>query len=102
LRTSNQHRIFNKELGGFTYPMTEDTPIGTTTFNVVGDEVALVGKRVVNEQLNYYNVISHRHLNLFADGILTSCRYNNIYPIVDMKFVKDDRAVVASEEYGVE
>lgn len=102
LKTINQHRIFNKEMGMFTYPMTEDTPLGTTTFNVHGREVRLVGKRVVNEQVNYYNVITNRHMNLFADGILTSCRYNNIYPIVDMKFVKDDRVLVPQEEYGLE
>lgn len=27
-------------------------------------------------------------MNLFANGILTSCRYNNIYPIQEMKFLK--------------
>jgi hypothetical protein len=26
-------------------------------------------------------------MNLFANGILTSCRYNNIYPIENMKFI---------------
>jgi hypothetical protein len=30
-------------------------------------------------------------MNCFANGILTSCRYNNIYPIKDMKFIKDNR-----------
>lgn len=102
LKTINQHRIFNKELGVFTYPMTEDTPIGTTTFNVKGEEVTLVNKCVVKEQINYYNVITNHHMNLFADGILTSCRYNNIYPIVDMKFVKDERALISPAEYGLE
>lgn len=102
LKTINQHRIFNKELGMFTHPMTEDTPLGTTTFNMNGEEVTLTGKRVVYETVNYYNVITHTHLNLFADGILTSCRYNNIYPIRDMKFVKDDRALVPQSAYGVE
>ncbi|MCL4528127.1 MAG: Hint domain-containing protein [Chloroflexi bacterium] len=102
LKTINQHRIFNKELGMFTYPMTEDTPVGTTTFNVRGGEVRLASKRVVNERVNYYNVITRRHMNLFANGILTSCRYNNIYPIVDMKFVKDDRTLVPQEQYGVD
>lgn len=102
LKTTYLHRILNKELGMFTYPMTEDTPIGTTTLNDHGREVRLVGKRVVNEPVNYYNVITNRHMNLFADGILTSCRYNNIYPIVDMKFVKDKRALVPQEEYGLE
>jgi hypothetical protein len=102
LKTVNQHRIFNKDLGAFTYPMTEDTPVGTTTFNVSGEEVTLIHKSVVNEQVNYYNVITNRHMNLFANGILTSCRYNNIYPILDMKFVKDERALTSREEYGLE
>jgi len=102
LKTINQHRIFNKEVGAFTYPMTDDTPIGTTTFNISGEEVRLVDKRVVHESVNYYNVITHGHMNLFADGILTSCRYNNIYPIADMKFVKDDRELITRSAYGVE
>jgi hypothetical protein len=102
LKTINQHRIFNKEMGRFTYPMTDDTPLGTTTFNIRGEEVRLVDKCVVHEPVNYYNVITHGHVNLFADGILTSCRYNNIYPIVDMKFVKDDRELIPRSEYGVE
>lgn len=101
LKTINQHRIFNKELGAFTYPMSEDTPVGTTTFNLKGKEVKLVSKFILSEQVSYYNVITHRHINLFADGILTSCRYNNIYPIVDMKFVKDERVLLPQEKYNV-
>lgn len=102
LETINQHRIFNKELGAFTYPMTEDTPIGTTTFNVKGEEVRLVNKYVVKALVDYYNVITYKHMNLFGNGILTSIGYNNLYPIEDMKFVKDDRALIPMEEYGLE
>lgn len=102
LKTINQHRIFNKELEAFTYPMTEDTPIGTTTFNIHGQEVTLIRKSIVTEQVNYYNVITDKHMNLFANGILTSCRYNNIYPIVDMKFVKEERTPIAQDVYGVD
>ena len=37
---------------------------------------------------------------MFANGILTSCRYNNVYPIKDMKFVKDpNRTVITDENY---
>jgi hypothetical protein len=87
----------------FTYPMiSEDAPIGTTTFNSNGEEVTLIRKSVVYEEVNYYNVITDQHMNLFANGILTSCRYNNIYPIVDMKFVKEDRPVISNEVYGVD
>lgn len=102
LKTVFQHRIFNKELGAFTFPMTEDTPVGTTTFNVKGEEVKLVRKQVVLEEVKYYNVITRRHMNLFANGILTSCMYNNVYPIADMKFVKDERIPIPISEYGVD
>lgn len=41
----------------------------------------------VDEEVEYYNIITEKHMNLFAEGILTSCRYNNIYPFTDtMKF----------------
>lgn len=89
LKTINQHRIFNKDLGKFTHTMSEDTPIGTRTFSLDGDLVFLRSRKIINEPIAYYNIISVFHMNIFANGILTSCRYNNIYPIHDMKFVKD-------------
>ena len=98
LKTINQHRIFNKEKGSFTYPMTDDTPIGTTTFNVNGNEISLVKKHVKIEITEYYNIITKYHINLFANGILTSCRYNNIYPIKDMAFVKYDKNIAVKED----
>ena len=99
LKTVRQHRIFNKELGKFTYPMTDETPIGTTTFNELGEEVTLVSKEVVEEKVSYYNIITHYHMNAFAEGILTSCRFSNLYDIKNMKYVKDDRELVGIEEY---
>ena len=99
LKTIEQHRIFNKELGKFTYPMTDETPIGTTTFNVNGEEVKLISKEVITEPVEYYNLISYYHMNVFAEGILTSCRFNNLYEIKDMKFIKDERQLVGRDEY---
>lgn len=100
LKTISDHRIFNKEKGMFTYPMLE-TKIGTTTFNAFGEEVRLVSKEVIFEEVEHYNIITNKHINLFANDILTSCRYNNIYPIVDMKFVKDIRQLRNKEEFNV-
>jgi hypothetical protein len=100
LKTVSQHRIFNKEAGAFTYPMTEATPIGTTTINVHGEEITLVDKCIIIDTVNYYNVITDYHLNLYADGILTSMRYNNVYPIVDMKYVKDNRVLRSIVEFS--
>ena len=96
LYTVGQHRIFNKQAGCFTYPLTDATPVGTTTFNQFGQQVTLVEKGVVRVDTASYNIITDRHMNLFANGILTSCRFNNLYPIVDMKFVKDGRVLSQS------
>jgi len=99
LKTISQHRIFNKERGMFTYPMTEDTPIGTTTFNSHSKEIKLISKEVINEDVEYYNIITSGHINLFGNDILTSCRYNNIYPIENMKFIKDNRNMRERNEF---
>ena len=99
LRTFDQHRIFNKQAGAFTYPMTDATPIGTITVNEHGQEITLISKEIVVDTIEYYNVITDYHMNLFSDSILTSCRFNNIYPITDMKFVKDTRTLRTRDEF---
>lgn len=99
LRTIDQHRIFNKQAGKFTYPMTDETPIGTITFNDKGQEVTLIDKYVEQGEVDFYNIITEYHMNCFANHILTSCRFNNLYPIANMKFVKDDRQPVPMSAY---
>lgn len=85
------HRIFNEEAESFTYPVF--TPIGTHTFTADKTRPTLVTNETLmrTEPVRQYNIINHHHLNLFANGILTSCKYNNIYPICDMKFQKCER-----------
>ena len=68
------HSIFNKELGKFTHLGGNETPIGTTTFNSLGEEVTLTNIKYINDTVNYYNIITDKHINLFANTILTSCR----------------------------
>jgi hypothetical protein len=99
LRTFDQHRIFNKQAGAFTYPMTAETPFGTVTVNEHGQEITLTNKQVIQDTIEYYNVITDYHMNLFSDSVLTSCRFNNIYPIVDMKFAKDSRTLRTRAEF---
>ena len=100
LKTINQHRLFNKEAGRFTYPMSEETPIGTTTFTAQGKEVKIISKEIVDEPVRFYNIITERHFNCFSNNILTSCRLNNLYPIADMCFVKDKRQLIPYSEYA--
>jgi hypothetical protein len=101
LKTIGQHRIFNKQAGAFTYPMTEDTPIGTITVKSDGTEVTVVSKQVVYDRVNYYNVVTAGgYMNLYANSVLTSCRYNNIYPITNMQYSKDSRALRDRSEFA--
>ena len=101
LKTVIDHRIYNMEAQKFTYTMNEeDTPIGTTTFLEDGSTTKLVERKVVKEPVNYYNIITDYHMNLFANGILTSLRLNNLYKIENMKFVKDNRKLSRREEYA--
>lgn len=44
----------------------------------------------INESCKFYNIITENHINLFANDILASCKYNNALPIVNMRFVKDN------------
>ena len=93
------HRIFNKEAGKFTYGSMPETPIGTTTFNDQGEEITLISKEWIVGEVEFYNVMTDYHMNLFANSILTSMRYNNLYSITDMKFVKDSRTLRTADDY---
>ena len=81
------HRIFNKEAGAFTHTGCKDTPNGTTTFAQDGTFPTVISQEVVEKEVKFYNVITDKHYNIFANGILTSCRLSNKYRIEDMKYV---------------
>lgn len=91
LETINNHRIFNTDVGSFTQSMTDETPIGTTTFTDTNTSTTLVSNKILKETIEYYNIITTYHINMFANGILTSCKYSNIYPINNMKYNIDQQ-----------
>lgn len=87
-RDIGYHRIFNKEAGAFTYTGNfKETPNGTTTFAQDETFPTVVSQEVVEKEVKFYNVITDKHYNLFANGILTSCKLSNKYRIEDMKYV---------------
>ena len=59
----------------------------------------LLSCKRIDEKVEYYNIITERHINLYANSVLTSCRLNNLYPIKDMKFIKEERPIVPYETY---
>lgn len=81
------HRLFNYD--DMVFESATDM-VGKNTYTENGIcKVVSVDK--IEEVCEYYNIITNYHMNCFANGILSSCRYNNLYPIEDMRFVKDDR-----------
>lgn len=81
------HRIFNKEAGAFTHTGCKETPNGTTTFAQDETFPTVVSQEVVEKEVKFYNVITDLHYNLFANGILTSCRLSNKYRIENMRYI---------------
>ena len=81
------HRVFNKEAGAFTHIGTNATPIGTTTFADDGTNPTIISEEIIEKPVKYYNIITDKHYNIFANGILTSCRLSNKYHIEDMKYI---------------
>lgn len=83
------HRIFNVTDQRFDY--LEDS-VGKEIYTRDGIVTLLSCEEFTDRVIEFYNIITDYHMNLFANGILTSCRYNNLYSIgKDMKFIKEDR-----------
>ena len=88
LRIIHDHRIFNADTNMFESGI--EVPIGTKTFNSDGEIVKLISREKIDEEIEFSSVITDYHMNLFAGDILTSIKLNNLYPIKDMKFVKNE------------
>lgn len=90
----NCHRLFNVTKQKMLYAN-----------ECVGDEVATIHGIVkvlscekVQETANYYNIITDTHYNLFAEGVLTSCRLSNKYKIENMKYTGEPLISEAEEQ----
>lgn len=92
------HRLFNVEQSKFVYGSRFN--LGEHTFKQDKSTPKVVSIELVYEEVEYYNLITKEHLNCFINGVLSSCRYNNLYPIEDMKFVKSDRGLVPHNVYS--
>ena len=86
------HRLYDVENGCFTQSV---KMTGRKTIKQDGSIVDVLGWENIVEDVEYYNIITDFHINCYAEETLTSCRYNNIYPISkDMKYIKDNRQPV--------
>ena len=90
------HRIFSFDDNKF---LSATDCVGKMVMNKDGITKMLSCEKI-EETVEFYNIITERHMNLFAENMLTSCRLNNLYPIQDMKFVKDDKLTIPIERYS--
>lgn len=90
--TMKAHRMFSVDQQKFVY-MGE--AVGDTTYTLNG-ECQLVSSVMVQQPCEYHNIITKEHFNLFANGVLTSNRFSNMYPIKDMRYIKTAKA---AQEY---
>lgn len=91
------HRIYNNEAKAFTHTGVAETPVGTHTFAEDESFPELVSQEIIKKPVRFYNVGTTKHINLFANGILTSSRISNKYAIKDMKYV-DEQLISDDEE----
>lgn len=95
-RNSN-HKIYNVDKRKF--EGVDKTQIGDRIYSLNGI-VTVVDKQYIEDEVEYYNVMTTRKINCFAEGILASDRYGNMYPIDEnMKYIKDGRAIRPYSDY---
>ena len=104
LKVVKDHRIFDYDNNTFISCLKAKKGLRTITSD--GTIVTLVSKRIIKEDIYAYNLITEKHINVFAGGILTSQGSNNIYNFKNMKFDKvkrerftDDDLKEISKEY---
>lgn len=96
LKVVKDHRIFDYDNNTFVSCLKAKKGLRTITSD--GTIVTLVSKRIIKEDIYAYNLITEKHINVFAGGILTSQGSNNIYNFKNMKFDKVKREQFTDDE----
>ena len=90
LEVIGNHKIFDVDKSRFVNCIEDNEfNIGSHTINDKNEIITLVSKQRINKENYAYNVITKKHINVFANSLLTSWNINNLYNIDSKKFVKD-------------
>ena len=95
---TRRHRVFCLETGKFEY-VGNGAKVGMTTYNDKGEFVKITKIEFINEKIEFMNIITSEHFNCFANGILTSCKLSNMYPIKNMKYDKTNKTLNTREMF---
>lgn len=97
------HRIFNLDQNFFAdCALDEETPIGMRTINKDGKIIRLVSKETIYDNVISCCVVTEKCFNFYANGILTSVTLSNLYPISDMKYVKEEHDTFSFDELEID
>ena len=89
LEVIGDHKIYSVDKECFVNVIEgDDAPIGMKTINLSGKVISLVSRRQMIKNVLAYNIITDKHINFYANGIITSWKINNLYNIKNMRFVK--------------
>ena len=92
------HRLFDVDKNTFVYA--SELKAGDRVFTVDGIDVVSSSVKVEGPKVNFYNIITDTHINVIANRMLAGCSLENgLYPVEDMKFVKDGRAIRPYSEF---
>lgn len=93
----NAHRLFSVDDNAFVY---STQLVGKRVYTENGIDTLKACERI-EEEVDFYNIITKYHMNLFAENVLTSCRYSNLYPIKDMRYTREERDIIPYSAYNV-
>lgn len=88
------HRLYNITKEAFIYP--QDFEENDYTLKQDGTIATISSIEKVEEKVNFYNISSKDHINVYAEGVLTSNRLSNRFEIKDNKYT--DRQLMTDEE----
>ena len=89
LQVVQGHRVFSADTNQFEFVGL--LPVGSTVVKDGGATTTLTSIEHARGMVSYHNVITDGHMNLYANDVLTSTGFNNLYPVKDMKFEKEAR-----------
>lgn len=88
------HRLYNVTKQSFMYP--QDFEEDDYTLKQDGTIATISSIEKVEEKVNFYNISSKDHINVYAENVLTSNRLNNRFEIKNNKFT--DKKLMTDEE----
>ena len=94
-RDNHAHRVFCLDTNQFEYA---NDCVGKMVMTNNGP-VKMLSCEIIKDEVEFYNIITNYHMNCYANSILTSTGFSNIYLIENMKYIKEDRELIPIEAF---